>query len=137
MEEGITTEFETISPVLGAWVAGRASPSVEGLSVYFRDVTERKRAEEQMRRSEEAQRFLAEASSVLSSSLDYHETLASVARLAVPTLADWCAVDVLEEDGSVERLAVEHPDPVRCPWRTSWRSATRRSRTSPAGCGAC
>jgi signal transduction histidine kinase len=79
--------------------------------VYFRDVTEHKRAEEEIRRSEEAQRFLAEAKTVLSSSLDYKETLASVARLAVPTLADWCAVDVLEEDGSVERVAVEHPDP--------------------------
>ncbi len=115
MEEGVTTEFETVSPVLGTWVAGRAYPSTEGLSVYFRDVTERKRAEEQMRRSEEAQRFLAEASSLLSSSLDYRETLASVARLAVPTLADWCAVDVLEDDGSIERLAVEHPDPDKVP----------------------
>jgi PAS domain S-box-containing protein len=113
MEEGVTTEFETISPVLDAWVAGRAYPSREGISVYFRDVTERKQAEEETRRSEEAQRFLAEASSVLSSSLDYHETLAAVARLAVPTLADWCAVDVLEEDGHLKRLAVEHPDPQK------------------------
>src|SRR3712207_1524448 len=70
----------------------------------IRDITERKRAEK-------AQRFLADASDALASSLDYRETLSSVARLAVPTLADWCAVDVLEEDGSVERLAVEHPDP--------------------------
>jgi hypothetical protein len=46
MEEGKTTEFESLSPVSGAWVAGRAYPSREGLSVYFRDVTERKRAEE-------------------------------------------------------------------------------------------
>ena len=45
MEEGITTKFETISPVLGIWIAGRAYPSQEGLSVYFQDVTERKRAE--------------------------------------------------------------------------------------------
>jgi PAS domain S-box-containing protein len=115
MEEGITTEFEAISPVLGRWVAGRAYPAAEGLSVYFQDVTGRKRAEEELRLREEAQRFLAEASSVLSSSLDYRETLASVARLAVPNLADWCAVDVLEEDGSVERLAVEHPDPNKVP----------------------
>src|SRR5829696_5462761 len=113
MEEGLTTEFETVSPVLGAWVTGRAYPSAEGLSVYFRDVTERKRAEEETRRSEEAQRFLAEASSVLSSSLDYRETLSSVARLAVPALADWCAVDVLEGSGRLERLAVEHPDPEK------------------------
>jgi PAS domain S-box-containing protein len=113
MVESVTTEFETISPVLDAWVAGRAYPSAEGLSVYFQDVTERKQAEEEIRRSEEAQRFLAEASSVLSSSLEYRKTLSSVARLAVPTLADWCAVDILEDDGHVDRLAVEHPDPEK------------------------
>jgi PAS domain S-box-containing protein len=83
--------------------------------VYFQDITERKRAEEEIRQSEEAQRFLAEASNVLFSSLNYRETLSSVARLAVPTLADWCAVDILEERGSLERLAVEHPDPRKAP----------------------
>jgi len=56
MEEGITTEFTALSPVSGAWVAGRAYPSREGLSVYFRDVTERKRAEEALRRVREAER---------------------------------------------------------------------------------
>jgi PAS domain S-box-containing protein len=56
MEEGKTTEFESLSPVSGARVAGRAYPSREGLSVYFRDVTERKRAEEALRRVREAER---------------------------------------------------------------------------------
>jgi PAS domain S-box-containing protein len=56
MEEGVTTEFEARFPVLGAWVAGRAYPSREGLSVYFQDVTERKRAEESLRRVTEAER---------------------------------------------------------------------------------
>ncbi len=56
MEEGVTTEFETESPVLGAWVAVRAYPSREGLSVYFRDVTERKRASEALSRVREAER---------------------------------------------------------------------------------
>jgi PAS domain S-box-containing protein len=105
MEEDVTTEFET-RLASGAWVAGRAYPSREGLSVYFRDETEH-------RRTVEAQRFLVQASAVLSSSLDYHETLASVARLAVPTLADWCAVDIVEEGGVPRRLAVEHPDPAK------------------------
>jgi PAS domain S-box-containing protein len=73
---------------------------------YLRDITERKR-------NEEAQRFLAEASAELSSSLDYRITLSRVARLAVPSLADWCAVDVVGEDGSIERLAVEHEDPEK------------------------
>jgi PAS domain S-box-containing protein len=65
------------------------------------------------KRDEEAQRFMAEASEVLSSSLDYHQTLASVARLAVSRLGDWCAVDVIEEDGSLERLVVQHKDPKK------------------------
>jgi PAS domain S-box-containing protein len=56
MEEGVTTEFEAVSPVSGAWVAGRAYPSQEGLSVYFRDVTESKRAEETLWRVREAER---------------------------------------------------------------------------------
>ncbi len=73
------------------------------------DITERKRAEE-------AQRFLAEASAELASSLDYRATLASVARLAVPGLADWCAVDVLEADGSINRLVVAHEDPEKVRW---------------------
>lgn len=72
---------------------------------------EAKSHEESLREGEERFRFLAESGATLSSSLDYRATLANVARLAVPTLADWCAVDVLEEDGSVERVAVEHPDP--------------------------
>ena len=94
------------------------------------DVTERRRARK-------AQRFLAEASDMLASSLDYRETLSSVARLAVPTLADWCVVDVLDENGSLERLAVEHPDPGRWPWYTSCRSAIPLIRTSQAACTRC
>ena len=75
----------------------------ETLCDVAHDITERKRREE-------AQRFLAEVGATLSSSLDYRTTLASVARLAVPRLADWCAVDIVEEDGTLERLAVEHED---------------------------
>jgi PAS domain S-box-containing protein len=98
----------------GAWrhVAARVVPVTEpGGRVRewvgaVTDVTER-------RRTHEARDFLAEASRVLASSLDYAATLRAVARLAVPTLADWCAVDVLTEDGEVERLAVEHVDPAK------------------------
>ena len=56
MQEGVTTEFEAVSPVSGAWVAGRAYPSREGLAVYFRDVTESKWAEETLGRVREAER---------------------------------------------------------------------------------
>jgi PAS domain S-box-containing protein len=75
----------------------------------FHDVTEGRRAEE-------SQKFLAEAGGVITSSLDYETTLASVARMAVPVLADWCTVDVLEEDGTLKRLAVTHVDPKKVEW---------------------
>jgi serine phosphatase RsbU (regulator of sigma subunit) len=56
--------------------------------------------------------FLAEASIVLASSLDLDVTLARVTRLAVPTFADWCTVDVVR-DGALHRLAVAHVDPEK------------------------
>ena len=65
------------------------------------------------KRATEAQRFLVQASSVLGSSLDYRSTLKQVAQLAVPDIADWCGVDILEEDGSTKQLAVAHSDPQK------------------------
>jgi signal transduction histidine kinase len=58
-------------------------------------------------------RLLAEASRVLSESLDYQATLKTVARLAVPDICDWCVVDVLQADGTLARMAIAHRDPVR------------------------
>ncbi|HKP74935.1 MAG TPA: ATP-binding protein [Longimicrobiaceae bacterium] len=81
----------------------------------MQDVTERRRAQD-------ADAFLAEASRVLSSSLDYEATLAALAQAAVPALADWCAVDMLADPTSdewpprVERLAVVHQDPAKVEW---------------------
>jgi PAS domain S-box-containing protein len=91
------------------------------------DITERKRGEEAMRRlmeeqaaraaAEEAGRragFLAEASRVLGASFDYQTTLATLARLAVPDLADFCVVDVV--DGrTLNRLGFAHVDPSKEP----------------------
>ena len=57
--------------------------------------------------------FLAEASEVLASSLDYEQTLRNVAELAVPDVADWCAVDLVDEDGDRRPVAVAHVDPER------------------------
>src|SRR5207248_5316997 len=97
---------------------------------YVRDITERKQAEderaellarEQATRAEAeaAQQrlaFLAEASNELSASLDYEATLTSLARLAVPYFADWCGIDMVEEDGSIRQLAVAHVDPAKVEW---------------------
>lgn len=101
-----------------------------GTRAMYVDITERIQMEEeraqllareQVARSEaEAARerfsFLAEASRLLGSSLDYQATLTSMADLAVATIADWCAVDVLEEGDGVRRVAVMHKDPAKIEW---------------------
>ncbi len=67
----------------------------------------------QLRRDAAARQFLLDAGGVLASSLDYEATLAAVARLAVPSLADWCGVYVVGEDGRAGMLAAAHVDPAR------------------------
>jgi PAS domain S-box-containing protein len=86
-------------------------PEAPFFAGFVRDISERKRLEERIRWAEENQRFLAEASSVLAESLDYHQTLKAVAQLAVPRLADWCGISIREDDGTVNQLAVAHVDP--------------------------
>ena len=57
--------------------------------------------------------LLTEAGRLLASSLDLDDTLRNIARLAVPELADWAAVDVLQPDGSLRQLSSGHPDPAK------------------------
>ena len=61
-------------------------------------------------RMQQAGTLFAEAGQLLASSLDYEETLAGVAELAVRSLADFCVIDVVEE-GEVRRLQAAHTDP--------------------------
>jgi signal transduction histidine kinase/ActR/RegA family two-component response regulator len=62
---------------------------------------------------EQELRFLADASAILSSSLDYQKTMRALARLAVPIFGDYCAVDVVREDGTFERVDLVVDDPAR------------------------
>ena len=89
--------------------------------VTFHDVSEETRAEHRLR-------FVAETSELLASSLDYETTLDRVAHLAVPDIADWCAVDIWEETGDVRRLAVAHRDPAKEAWA---RELQERYPTDP------
>jgi PAS domain S-box-containing protein len=57
--------------------------------------------------------FLAEASAMLASSLEYGASLSSLARFMVPYLADWCVIDMVEDDNSIRRLAIAHADPSK------------------------
>ncbi|NEU82834.1 response regulator [Nostoc sp. UIC 10630] len=106
----LLVQFEAFCPYLDIWLEVRVYPHFNGLSIYSLDITARKCSEiereqflarEQAARTEaEAQErrstFLAEASRILASSLDYRTTLTSVASIAVPSLADWCFVDIVE-----------------------------------------
>jgi serine phosphatase RsbU (regulator of sigma subunit) len=83
--------------------------------------------------AEQRQRFLAEAGELLAASLSWEETLANVARLAVPTIADWCSIQVVGRDGVLRQVAVAHPDPdkERLAWELNERYPTRPD--DPAG----
>ncbi|HWF74545.1 MAG TPA: SpoIIE family protein phosphatase [Solirubrobacteraceae bacterium] len=79
---------------------------IEATITIIEDVTEQKRAEQRSA-------FLAQASEILASSLDYEQTLRNVAELAVPEVADWCAVDLVDDDGDRVKVAVAHVNPER------------------------
>lgn len=66
-----------------------------------------------LKMAEETTRLLADAGGTLGASLDYHATLQNLTRLLVPRLADWCAVDLLTDTGSLERVSVHHEDPAQ------------------------
>jgi signal transduction histidine kinase/PAS domain-containing protein len=71
----------------------------------FLDVTSQRRASEE-------QRFLAEATRLLNDTLDYQDTLGRLVRLAVPQLADYSLLDVLDPHGEVVRVGLAHRDPT-------------------------
>jgi signal transduction histidine kinase len=62
---------------------------------------------------EHRSRFLAAAAAALGSSLDYERTLRTIAQLAVPEIADWCAVDIIDDEGALQRVAVANVDPSK------------------------
>lgn len=71
---------------------------------------------DKQQRVDELLNFVVEAGRVLASSLDYHSTLHNVAHLAVPQIADWCAVHVIDADGELAPVSVAHVDPERVAW---------------------
>jgi PAS domain S-box-containing protein len=72
------------------------------------DVTDRKSIENNLN-------FLTVASTQFSSTLDSKKTLSSIAKMVVPHMADWCAIDLLE-DGKITRVATAHKDPKKVKW---------------------
>ncbi len=104
------------------------SPDGRVLTVnVFHDITERKRAEERAR-------FMANASRLLNKSLDYERTLADLGRLTVPALADFCLLDIIQDDGSLREIVLAHVDPEKeeILHKLRRRYGVRRNEAHPA-----
>jgi PAS domain S-box-containing protein len=105
--ERVAVTFEAKSPRRSLWSLLHCYPLPDGgLAMQWRDITKQKRAEE-------AARFLAQAGDVFNQSLDYETTIDQVARLVVPTLADWCSVQIADDNGTLRPIVVAHVDPSK------------------------
>src|SRR5437660_12653157 len=110
----------TVSPIRNndGWITGA--------SAIARDMTERQHAEEQAH-------FLANVSKVLASTLDYQETLANIAQLVVPQLADWFIVDLVDANGHFELIEIEHQDPEQVQLVRAYREQFPVDPDAPTG----
>jgi signal transduction histidine kinase len=94
----------------------------------FRDVTDERWASR-------TQQFMVDATAAMSGTLDIVEAANRLADLAVPLLADYCTVDILESDGSISSVALAHADPEREPLVMEARARQNITIEAPAGAG--
>jgi PAS domain S-box-containing protein len=112
-------------------VAQQCGQALERARLY----EDERKAREQAERARGRMEYLAQASAILASSLDYQTTLTNVTRLATPSIADWCAVDLLNEEGKIERLAVAHVDPAKVEWAWELYRKSPPDMNAPRGLG--
>jgi PAS domain S-box-containing protein len=122
-------QYRDVDIQVGSALANIAAASITTAELY----DEQRKVREAADHARQQAAFLAEAGTVLSSSLDYEATLAAVARLAVPTIADWCAVDIVAPDGSLQRLAVAHVDPRKVEFARMLQERYPADPNSPGG----
>jgi len=124
--ERVPIAFETRTADGRSWSSLYCYPLPDGgLATQWRDITERKRAEE-------AAHYLARASDVLSASLDYEQTLADLAHLVVPELADWCTVDIATDEG-LRQVALAHVNPEKVRWAKELNKKYPSNPDAPTG----
>lgn len=120
--------YNTVDVAVGTALANLVAAAVTTAELHDQQRMAREAADHARQRAA----FLAQASATLGESLDYEKTLRSVAGLAVPTFADWCAVDILGDRGVLQRLAVAHVDPKKVELA---RTLQERYPPDPAGSG--
>ncbi|HEX8107936.1 MAG TPA: AAA family ATPase, partial [Kofleriaceae bacterium] len=115
-------------------LASQAAISVENALLLSKERAARALAEAARVHAEQAERraeFLAEAGAILGESLVYEETLARLVRLCVRSLADGCVIDLVRNDGTIQRVAFAHADPAREPLLKELQDRYPPSRDSP------
>jgi signal transduction histidine kinase len=138
---GLTSAALSESLRRARYEAERAQQAVKGQAQQLQAANEQlqrqrdelQRLNEQLREERQRLDFLAEASRTLATSLDYQATLTDLARLVVPHLADWCAVDIVAEDGVPRPLAVAHVDPAKVTLAEQLRQQYPEDRDAPHG----
>jgi signal transduction histidine kinase/CHASE3 domain sensor protein len=122
-------EYDEYVPELDAWLENTIIPAKDVVMTFTRDVTRKKR-------EQQGAELLSEASRVLASTLDYENTLESVARLAVGDLAEWCAVDLVQAGGAIRQAVVAHIDEEKVRWAKELNRRYPPDYGGPTGVGA-
>jgi PAS domain S-box-containing protein len=107
---GQAVAFEEFFVPLDTWFEVRAMPDAGGLSVFFHDVSTRKRAEDARALASERLALLGEATRGLVGTLDITTVLRQVTAVVVPRFADWAIVSLLDQAGVVEASHAVHAD---------------------------
>lgn len=113
-------EYHDINLVIGTY------SDVVASKIAFTFHSERQQIEQSLR-------YLAEASKLLASSLDYHKTLESIGKLAVPTMADWFTIDMLDKSGELQRITIAHKDPKQIKWARELQKEYPPDMNAPMG----
>ncbi|HVD28119.1 MAG TPA: SpoIIE family protein phosphatase, partial [Mycobacteriales bacterium] len=111
VHSGVTVSFDAYYPApLDGWYELRAWPTPDGLSVYFLEVTERRRVQDRAERSAQRLAILAQVSAELAGTLDAPGAAARLPRMIVPALADYGIVTLVEPDGRPRDVGSWHAD---------------------------
>jgi len=103
--------------------------TIVGASKIARDISELLRARDAEDRNRRQAGFLSRLTSTFATSLEPRQILSSFAELSVPYFADWCAIDVVQDSGQIERLALAHVDPSHVALVSELRQRYENART--------
>ena len=105
----------------------------EGVGIAAVDITARRDAEEALADAHRRDALMARAGHLLSTALSVQQSADLLARLVVPEIADWCFVELVQPDGSIERTAMAHRDPAKEQWAREISERYPLDPDSPVG----